>query len=118
MTTNERLENENRQFQADNTELMTAFERVENENQQLRADLQIVQQESERRKQENVDKQSVMEVLEQDRRDQQIAMERLQQDYIIALKKLERQTENKKPLRFLEAKVTKVKLVIIKRISC
>ncbi len=96
---------------------MTTNERLENENQQLRADLQIVQQESERLKQENVDKQSVMEKLEQDRRDQQIALDRLQQDYKIALKKLEHQTENKKPLDFLEAKVTKVKLVIIKRIS-
>ncbi len=103
MTTNERLENENRQLRADNTEIMTAFERMENEIQQLRADLQIVWQESERLKQENVYKQS--------------AMEGLEGDYKIAFKKLEHQTENKKPLDFLEAKVTKVKLVIIKRIS-
>ncbi len=115
MTTNESLENENRQLRADNTELMTTNERIENENRQLRADFQIVRQESERLKRENVDQQSVMEGLEQDRRDQQIALDRLQQDYKIALKK--RQTENKKPLDFIESKVTKVKLVIIKRIS-
>ncbi len=116
MTSIERMENEIRQLRADNTEKMTAFERIENENQRLRVDFQIVRLESERLKRENVDQQSVMEGLEQDRRDQQIAMDRLQQDYKIALKKLERQTENKNPLDF-ESKVTKVKLVIIKRIS-